>query len=142
MGEVKNADNFERILDSLAEGFGHAERVVVNKAGAEAFEKIMKPKVPYSTKTHSGKSVHLRDSLVTDQHPNGSISVGFTAKSHKGYIGRFQNDGWDVRDRNGVQHGHVPGKHFWEESAKEAQVVLPKTMAIIAKQIIDGKVKP
>ena len=118
MGEVKNAEEFERILDSLAEGIGHDERVLANKVGAEAFKKIMQPKVPVSTKTFTGKTVHLRDSLVTEQHPNGSVAVGFTAKGHKGYIGRFQNDGWDVRDRNGVQHSHVPGKHFWGVSQR------------------------
>ena len=141
MGEVKNAEEFERILDSLAEGIGHDERVLANKVGAAAFKKIMQPKVPVSTKTFTGKTVHLRDSLVTEQHPNGSIAVGFTARGHKGYIGRFQNDGWDVRDRNGIQHSHVPGKHFWEESVKEAKPILVTVMTNAIKQAMDKKVR-
>jgi len=141
MGEVKNAEEFERILDSLAEGIGHDERVLANRVGAEAFKKIMQPKVPVSTKTFTGKTVHLRDSLVTEQHTNGSVAVGFTAKEHKGYIGRFQNDGLDVRDRNGVQHSHVPGKHFWEESVKEAKPVLATVMTNAIKQAMDKKVQ-
>ncbi len=43
MGEVKNGEEFERILDSFSEEIGQDERVLANKIGAEAFKTIMQP---------------------------------------------------------------------------------------------------
>ena len=44
----------------------------------------------------------------------GRVDVGYSDESKRGYIARFQNDGWIATDRNGYSHKHVPGKHFWE----------------------------
>ncbi|TLQ03647.1 phage tail protein [Pediococcus stilesii] len=139
--EIKNADSFESTLDALAEGFGRKERFEANEAGAEKFKSIMKPKVPVSVRVRKGEHVHLRDSLVTDEHANGAVDIGFTAKGQKGYIARFQNDGWDVKDRNGKNHSHIEGKHFWEETQREAKGEVGKTVINSLRKSMDRKVK-
>ncbi|HIW90010.1 MAG TPA: phage tail protein [Candidatus Ligilactobacillus excrementipullorum] len=138
--EIKNEEEFDRILDNLADGFGREERFKANQAGAEVFKRIMKPKVPYSV-LRKNEKVHLRDSLITEEHANGSVDVGFTKKGAKGYIGRFQNDGWDVVDRNGQQHSHVAGKHFWEETQQEARGKVGTAVAAQLKRSMDRKVR-
>ncbi|MBE1727402.1 phage tail protein [Lactobacillus plantarum] len=141
--EVRNVDAFEHILDEMASGFGRDARRDANKAGADEFIKVMKPKIPEGALRNvhgSAEKVHLRDSLIEDEHPNGSVSVGFTAKGQKGYIGRFQNDGWDATDRNGGKHKHVTGKHFWESSQSEARGKVGMAVARQLKSDMDKKV--
>ncbi|MCG0678435.1 Phage head-tail joining protein [Lactiplantibacillus plantarum] len=141
--EIKHADSFEHILDTMAEGFGREEKLKANAAGADQFIKIMKPKIPLGKlrKVHGhAEKAHLRDSLIAVDHPNGSVNVGFTAKDEKGYIARFQNDGWDVVDRNGSKHGHVSGKHFWETTQREAKGQVGKAVVEQLKTAMDKKV--
>lgn len=138
--KIENEAEFDRILDELADGFGREERFKANEAGAKVFRHILKPKVPYSVLRKSEK-VHLRDSLITEPHANGSVDVGFTKKGAKGYIGRFQNDGWDVVDRKGKRHSHVAGKHFWEESEREAKGKVGAAVAHELKKSMDRKVR-
>ncbi|MFT8406643.1 phage tail protein [Liquorilactobacillus nagelii] len=138
--EVKNAESFEKILDTLASGFGREEKLKADNAGADVFVKIMKPKIPESTKLRKNEHVHLRDSLIKVEHPNGSVSVGFTAKGEKGYIGRFQNDGWTVKDRNGQSHSTIVGKHFWESTQTEAKGKVGTAVAKQLKKAMDKKV--
>ncbi|MFT8392395.1 MAG: phage tail protein [Liquorilactobacillus ghanensis] len=136
--EVKNADSFERILDTMADGFGRAERLNANKAGADVFIGIMKPKIPI--RNNVKEKIHLREALIKEEHANGSISVGFSAKSNKGYIGRLQNDGWIVKDRNKKTHSHVSGKHFWESTQAEAKGKVGSAVVQKLKVAMDKKV--
>lgn len=136
---IENEEHFDHILDSLASGFSRSERLKANKAGAKKFEEIMKPKVPYDP--HRKKGTHLRDTLVTVEKENGDTETGFTAKGHKGYIARFQNDGWDATDRNGQTHKHVPGKHFWEESQAEAKGKVIEAVKDVVVEEMDRKVR-
>ncbi|MEE6691400.1 phage tail protein [Lactiplantibacillus plantarum] len=132
--DIKHADSFEHILDTMVEGFGREEKLKANAAGADQFIKIMKPKIPVGKlrKVHGhAEKVHLRDSLIAVDHPNGSVNVGFTAKGEKGYIARFQNDGWDVVDRNGSKHSHVSGKHF-------GRLLSVKQKAKLARQLLNN----
>ena len=141
--EIRNAATFEHILDEMASGFGRDARLEANKAGADEFIKIMKPKVPVcelrNVHGHAEKT-HLRDSLVEVEHPNGTVSTGFTAKDEKGYVGRLQNDGWDATDRNGRKHKHVPGKHFWEDTQREAKGKVGQAVVKHVKSAMDEKV--
>ncbi|MDN7145268.1 phage tail protein [Liquorilactobacillus mali] len=137
--EVKNSDSFERILDDLAQGFGTSERLAANTAGADVFVSIMKPKVP--KRSGVDEKIHLRDALIKVPHANGSVDVGFSSKSDKGYIGRFQNDGWTVKDKTGKIHSHVPGKHFWEETQNEAKGKVGQAVAEVLKAEMNKKVR-
>lgn len=137
--EVKNAEGFEHVLDSLANGFGRVEKLNANEAGANVFIKIMKPKIPERNNVH--EEIHLKDALIKETRPNGSVNVGFSSKSNKGYIGRFQNDGWNVRDRNGQNHSHVAGKHFWELTQSEAKGKVGQAVANKLKETMNKKVR-
>ena len=138
--KIENEAEFDKILDNMSSGFSHEERFGANKAGAKVFHRILKPKVPYSV-LRKNEKVHLRDSLINEEHANGSVDVGFTKKGAKGYIGRFQNDGWDVVDRKGKQHSHVAGKHFWEEAESEAKGKVGAAVAKELKKSMDQKVR-
>lgn len=142
---IENEGSFDRLLDNLADGFGRDERFKANKAGAEQFEKVMKPKVPYRYALRKGESVHLRDSLITVENANGSIVVGFTKKGMKGYIGRILNDGWQPKAPYGrskkSNYDRVEGKHFWEETQREAKGQVAKAVYGSLKQSMDKKVE-
>lgn len=143
--EIKNADSFERILDNLAGGFDKKDKIFANEAGAKVFVETMKPKIPYRSKLrnvhgHAEKS-HLRDSLIEVKHSNGSVHVGFTSKGEKGYIGRFLNDGWDVKDKNGETHSHVAGLDFWGDTQRDAKGKVGATVAAVLKEEMDKKVR-
>ena len=141
---IENEADFDRLLDNLADGFGRDERFKANKAGAEQFEKIMKPKVPYRSALRKGEAVHLRDSLIHVENANGSVVVGFTKKSMKGYIARILNDGWQPKPPGGrgkkSDYDKVEGKHFWERSQREAKGQVAKAVCGSLKQSMDKKV--
>lgn len=141
---IENEASFDRLLDNLADGFGRDERFKANKAGAEKFEKIMKPKVPYRYALRKGETVHLRDSLISVENANGSVVVGFTKKSMKGYIARILNDGWQPKVPYGrnkkSSYDKVEGKHFWEETQREAKGQVSKAVYGSLKQSMDKKV--
>ena len=50
--------------------------------------------------------------------------MGFTRKSKKAYIGRFLNDGWDVRNQYGGPYTHVEGEHFFERSVEDSDAAI------------------
>lgn len=139
--EIKNEASFDHILDNLAQGFGHMEKIAANEAGAETFAQIMKPKIPESTKLRKGEKVHLRDALLKVEQPNGAVNVGFTSESNKGYIGRFQNDGWTPKDKSGKTYVPVVGKHFWEATQREAKGKVGAAVSSVIKQELDRKVR-
>lgn len=139
--EIKNEDSFDHILDNLAQGFGHADKVLANEAGAKVFVETMKPNIRKSNHLRKGEKVHLRDALLQVPKPNGSVHIGFTSASNKGYIGRFQNDGWTPKDRNGDTHTPVPGQHFWEKTQVEAKGVTSAAIAKVLKTSMDRKVR-
>lgn len=142
--KIGNEESFDMILDNLAKGIGPAEKLAANIAGAEIFIQTMKPKIPVSDHLRKGEKRHLRDSLVMDKKQNGAVVVGFTANENKGYIGRFQNDGWTPKDKTGKIYPHVAGAHFWEATQREAKgkvktAVAAALAAELAKKAGGGK---
>lgn len=141
---ISNETSFDHLLDDLADGFGREERFQANKAGAKKFVKIMKPKVPYRFNLRKGETAHLRDSLINVEHANGSVDVGFTKKSMKGYVARIINDGWIPKPPGGrakqSNYEPVAGKHFWEATQREAKGEVGKAVAASLKATMDKKV--
>ncbi|MFC6170356.1 phage tail protein [Loigolactobacillus jiayinensis] len=142
--KIGNEESFDMILDNLAKGIGPAEKLAANLAGAEIFIQTMKPKIPESDHLRKGEKRHLRDSLVKDEKENGAVVVGFTADENKGYIGRFQNDGWTPKDKAGKTYPRVSGAHFWEATQREAKgkvqaAVAAALKAELAKKAGGGK---
>ncbi|ANK60027.1 phage tail protein [Loigolactobacillus backii] len=138
---VGNEKSFDMVLDNLARGIGVAEKLAANNAGAEVFIQTMKPKIPESSHLRKGEKRHLRDSLVKDEKPNGAVVVGFTADENKGYIGRFQNDGWTPKDKTGKTYAPVAGSHFWEATQREAKGKVQVAVAEVVKREMDRKVR-
>lgn len=141
---IDNEAKFDRLLDNLADGFGRDERFKANQAGAKKFAKLMKPKVPYRYTMRKGEAVHLRDSLITVENPNGSVVVGFTKRGAKGYIGRILNDGWTPKAPGGRKlkssYDHVAGRHFWESTQREAKGQVSEAIYSSLKASMDKKV--
>lgn len=141
---ISNETSFDHLLDDLADGFGRVERFQANKAGAKKFAQIMKPKVPYRFNLRKGETAHLRDSLINVEHANGSVDVGFTKKSMKGYVARIINDGWIPKPPGGrakqSNYDPVAGKHFWEATQREAKGEVGKAVAASLKATMDKKV--
>lgn len=142
---VDNEAGFDALLDRMADGFGRDARFKANQAGAEQFKKIMSPHVPYRYNLRKGEAVHLRDSLIMVENPNGSVMVGFTKKGNKGYIGRILNDGWTPKPPGTRKltstYEHVEGKHFWENAQREAKDQVARRVYGVLKQEMDKKVK-
>ncbi|UVW17998.1 phage tail protein [Levilactobacillus brevis] len=142
--QISNEASFDQLLDNLADGFGREERFQANEAGAKEFVRIMKPKVPYRFNLRKGETAHLRDSLINVEHANGSVDVGFTNKSMKGYIARIINDGWTPKPPGGrakkSNYEPVAGKHFWEETQREAKGKVGEAVANQLKSAMDKKV--
>lgn len=141
---ISNEASFDHLLDDLADGFGREERFQANKAGAKKFAQIMKPKVPYRFNLRKGETAHLRDSLINVENANGSVDVGFTKKSMKGYVARIINDGWIPKPPGGrakqSNYDPVAGKHFWEATQREAKGEVGKAVADSLKATMDKKV--
>lgn len=113
---IENEASFEAVLDRLSQGLTLAEITKANKAGADVFRDNLKEATPRSDTIYKDSTPHLKDAIVEEISPSGRVEVGFSAKSQRGYIARFQNDGWVATDRNGRRHSKVPGKHFWEKA--------------------------
>lgn len=138
---IENENAIEDVLDKMADGFGRSKVLKATDKGANVFINTMKPMIPKSASIRKGEHVHLRDSLVKVHHADGSTEFGFTKKGAKGYIGRFQNDGWDVVDPNGTPHGHVEGKYFWESAQKLAKEKVKKVVDEEVKKNMDEVIK-
>lgn len=134
----------DSILDKLSEGFTEKERWEINKPAAQVYEKALKYNLTHNldltlngiskVDKDTGAAVEfvrdrenggykrrdrsdLAKAIDYNKDHGGAVSVGFTRKSEKAYIGRFLNDGWDPRNQKGGPYGHVPGEHFFERSA-------------------------
>ncbi|MEJ6358711.1 hypothetical protein WJM93_15495 [Lactiplantibacillus plantarum] len=129
-------ENFESSLSKLSSGLSKQERLVINNAGANEFERIIKPKIP--KRKNTDEDVHLVDTLEHDELPNGSINVGFSKAGKKAYIGRLLNDGWDKRHKDG-SYKHINGLHFFEQADVESREPLEAAMTAKTKQIINQK---
>lgn len=139
--EIKNETSFDHFLDSLAAGLSVDERAKANKAGAQKFIDIMKPKVP--KRTNIKETNHLRDSLIELVNPNGSVEVGFAKKDGKGFVARILNDGWTPKPPYSrgkkSSYAKVAGKHFWEATESEARGVVAKAVYGSLKETISKK---
>ena len=113
---IENEASFEAFLDRLADGLSIGDKIATNKAGADVFKQALHDATPRSDTVYKRGTVHLQDAIVEEVSPSGRVEVGFSAKSQRGHIARFQNDGWVATDRNGKRHKQVPGKHFWEKA--------------------------
>ena len=116
VSKIENEESFETILDRLANGLSLDEKIIANKAGAEIFKKALHDATPRSDTVYKQGTPHLQDAIVEEISPTGRVEVGFSGESKRGYIARFQNDGWLATDRNGKKHKQVSGKHFWEKA--------------------------
>lgn len=114
VNSIGHEESFEGVLTRLAEGLTLEDRKRANKAGADIFAAELKAKTPRSDRIYHDGTPHIQDAVLVITEPSGRVDVGYSDESKRGYIARFQNDGWIVTDRNGYSHKHVPGKHFWE----------------------------
>ena len=137
---IENEAAFESILDKLAQGLDSKDRLRANKAGAKVFKDNLRQATPKSDTVYEHGTPHLRDAIVEEEFPTGRVEVGFSAKSGRGYIARFQNDGWVATDRNGKKHKQVPGKHFWEKAELESKGKIQEAVSDSLKESIRRKV--
>lgn len=143
--------NMDKVLDKLGTAFTQSERWEINKPAAQVYEKSLKYHLAHNLKpTRNGIMVGNRE-YVRNRHPvdendtrtykprdrqdlvdaidynkehGGAVKVGFTRKSKKAYIGRFLNDGWDVRNQYGGPYTHVEGEHFFERSVDDSDAAI------------------
>ena len=138
--KIENEAAFELVLDRLATGLSLEERVAANKAGADVFKQALHDATPRSDTVYTKGTVHLQDAIVEEIAPSGRVEVGFSAKSQRGYIARFQNDGWVATDHNGKRHKQVPGKHFWEQAEHTSKGRVQEAVKKSLKATLDRKV--
>lgn len=126
--EILNEANMDKKLEELGKSFTEKERFEINGKAMKPFENHLRSylesnlnKYPHTLKDGTK---HLVDTLAVNKVSGGEVEIGFTKKEKKAYIGRFLNDGWDVRNQYGGPYKHVEGMHFWEEteSATENKV--------------------
>lgn len=137
---VENEGNFEAVLSRLAQGLTIDDKLKANKSGADIFKKNLKAATPRSDTEYKGKTPHIQDAIVEECYPDGRVEVGFSSESSRGYIARFQNDGWIATDRNGKSHKHVPGKYFWEQAEHASRGKIQEAVKQSLKSTIDRKV--
>ncbi|QNQ83758.1 hypothetical protein FP435_04520 [Lactobacillus sp. PV037] len=137
--EILNEVNMDKKLEELGKSFTEKERFEINGAAMKPFEKHLRNFLqtnlknnPYGAKQISNGEQHLLDTLKRNKVSGGEVELGFTKKGKKAYIGRFLNDGWDVKNQYGGPYRHVEGMHFWEEteSATEHEVKKAELEAI------------
>ena len=90
---IENEASFEAFLDRLADGLSIEDKIAANKAGADVFKQALHDATPRSDTVYKRGTVHLQDAIVEEVSPSGRVEVGFSAKSQRGHIARFQNDG-------------------------------------------------
>lgn len=167
-GEL-NAGKMDEVLDKLSREFTEQERWDINKPAAQVYKKALKYHVGYSDRsTRNGIMVGPRE-YVRNRHPvdendtraykprdrsdlvaaidynkehGGAVTVGFTRKSQKAYIGRFLNDGWDPRNQHGGPYAHVEGEHFFEKSATESDSEIKKTELESLRKVLKNRGLP
>lgn len=131
----------DKKLAELGKAFTEKERFKINGKAMKPFEAHLRnyletnlEKREYGRKEILSGEKHLLDTLETNKVPGGEVELGFTKKGKKAYIGRFLNDGWDVKNQYGGPYRHVEGMHFWEEteSATEHEVKKAELEAIKA----------
>lgn len=81
----------------------------------------------------------LVDAIDYNKEHGGAVAVGFTRKSEKAYLGRFLNDGWDPRNQHGGPYTHVPGEHFFEKSAENADEEIKRVEEESLRKVLKRK---
>ncbi|CCI81634.1 hypothetical protein [Lactobacillus hominis] len=140
--EILNEQNFDQKIDDLARGWTKMDRLVVNKAGMEAFKPILKSKIDQHRTTGKygvGYPDHMADTLVTNDKYDGSEEIGFSKEGKKAYIARFINDGWEEYNQHGGPYGHHEGEHYWEKATDESEKVVTAAMVKAAKEVMRRK---
>lgn len=151
-----SSGNMDKFFDSIGDQlFSEKERWEINKPAAKVYETALKynlnkrsrplRETPRSVKDDKTNEYvpRDRDSLVKaidiNKDHGGAVSVGFTRKSEKSYIGRFLNDGWDPRNQHGGPYSHVPGEHFFEKSAESTADEVKEVEAESLRKVLKRK---
>ena len=117
--------HLDEIFERMAKGLSKTQRQKANQKAAELYKDALTKNFDNAMKGH-GESIIK--TLTTHNNGGGGVEVGFSKEGKKGYLARFQNDGWIPKNQYGgpytLHNGlpMVPGKHFWEETNREADV--------------------
>lgn len=129
--EILNEAEADRNLDKALGKFTISESWAVNKVAIEPYyeelKKLYSQHRTYRNYKKEWKQMpedkrpkkperHLADTLVINKEHDGSYATGFSRIGKKAYIGRFINDGWDVKNQYGGPYRHVEGKHYFEQA--------------------------
>lgn len=136
---MEGFEEMEETLLRLSRGLTPEERRAGAVKAGKRFKEVVKPTVPFRMHKKSDKSPHLRDSIAVHSTKDGEAQVGFSRDSKKGYIGRFLNDGWDIRRKDGT-YRHVNGLHYWEAAKVASEEDLVKILEMNALSALDKKV--
>lgn len=139
----------DKAFDALGDKFTPAEKRKINREGIEPFYKTLRKNienrsVPYVQDEHrryKPDRTKLLSTLDTNYTDDDGVEVGFTKKGKQAYLGRFMNDGWDVRNQHGGPWRHVEGEHFWERTQSETSYKVTKAEMKALKEVMNNRMR-
>lgn len=121
VNQIINEGKMDEALNKLGKSFTERERWEINSAAIYPFFVGLKKNlndrpIPYRSSDYEPDRTKLTSTLAINKVRGGEVETGFSKKGKLAYIGRFLNDGWEVRNKHGGPYTTVPPEQFWERT--------------------------